>query len=49
LTERYRELIEAIYADKTEAPIEARVRYRDGRTGTIKTTLSIKSVEGGAL
>jgi long-chain acyl-CoA synthetase len=48
LTERYRELIEAIYADKTEAPIEARVRYRDGRTGTIKTTLSIKSVEGGA-
>jgi hypothetical protein len=27
-------------------PIEAQVRYRDGRTGTIKTTISIKSVEG---
>jgi long-chain acyl-CoA synthetase len=49
LEERYRELIDAIYGDKTEVPIEARVRYRDGRVGTIKTTLSIKSVEGAAL
>jgi len=49
LEERYRELIDAIYGDKTEVPIEARVRYRDGRTGTIKTTISIKSVEGAAL
>ena len=44
LEERYRELIDAIYGDKTEVPIEARVRYRDGRTGTIKTTFSIQSV-----
>lgn len=49
LEERYRELIDAIYGDKTEVPIEARVRYRDGRMGTIRTTLSIKSVEGAAL
>ena len=49
LEERYRELIDAIYADKTEVPIEARVRYRDGRIGTTKTTLSIKSVEGAAI
>jgi len=48
LEDRYRELIEAIYGNKTEVPIEARVRYRDGRMGTIKTTLSIKSVEGAA-
>ncbi|MDH5695500.1 MAG: AMP-binding protein [Dehalococcoidia bacterium] len=46
--ERYRELISAIYSDKTEVPIEAQVRYRDGRMGTIKTTISIKSVEGAA-
>jgi len=46
LEERYRDLIEAIYSNKTEVPIEAQVRYRDGRTGTIKTTLSIQSVEG---
>jgi long-chain acyl-CoA synthetase len=49
LEERYRELIDAIYADKTEVPIEARVRYRDGRMGITKTTLSVKSVEGAAL
>jgi long-chain acyl-CoA synthetase len=49
LEERYRELIDAIYADKTEVPIEARVRYRDGRMGITKTTLSIKSVGGAAL
>jgi long-chain acyl-CoA synthetase len=44
--ERYRELVNAIYGDKTEVLIEARVRYRDGRMGTIKTTISIRSVEG---
>jgi long-chain acyl-CoA synthetase len=49
LEERYRELIDAIYADKTEVPIEAQVGYRDGRMGTIKTTINIKSVEGTTL
>jgi len=48
LEERYRELIKAIYGDKTEVPVEARVGYRDGQMTTIKTTLSIQSVEGGA-
>jgi long-chain acyl-CoA synthetase len=49
LEERYRELIDAIYADKTEVLIEAQVGYRDGRMGTIKTTINIKSVEGTTL
>jgi long-chain acyl-CoA synthetase len=49
LEERYGELIDAIHADKTEVPIEARVRYRDGRMGITKTILSIKSVEEVAL
>ncbi len=44
--ERYRTLIDAIYSDKTEAPIEAQIKYRDGRTGIIKTTISIISVGG---
>ncbi len=44
--ERYRDLIYAIYSDKTEALIEAQIQYRDGRTGTIKTTISIVSVGG---
>jgi long-chain acyl-CoA synthetase len=46
LEERYRDLVNAIYGDKTEVPVEAQVRYRDGRMGTIKTTVSIESVEG---
>jgi len=45
LEERYRELVSAIYSDKPEVPIEAQVRYRDGRTSTVKTTISIKPVE----
>jgi long-chain acyl-CoA synthetase len=48
MEERYGELINAIYSNKTEVPVEAQVRYRDGRMGTIKTTLSIQSVEGAA-
>jgi long-chain acyl-CoA synthetase len=48
LEERYHELIKAIYSNKTEVPVEARVGYRDGRMATIKTTISIQSVEGGA-
>jgi long-chain acyl-CoA synthetase len=46
MRERYRDLINAIYSDQTEVAIEAQVRYRDGRMGTIKTTISIRSVEG---
>jgi len=46
LEERYLKLIDAIYNEKTVAPIEAQVGYRDGRTGTIKTTINIESVEG---
>lgn len=45
LEERYSELINAIYSDVTEMPIELQVRYRDGRIGTIKTMISIKAIE----
>jgi long-chain acyl-CoA synthetase len=48
LKERYRELVVAIQGDRTEVPIEAEVRYRDGRTGKITTTIRIQSVEGAA-
>jgi long-chain acyl-CoA synthetase len=45
LEERYPELINAIYHGRTEVPIEARGTQRDGQTGTIKTTINIRSVE----
>ncbi len=46
MQERYRDLINAIYSDKTEVPVEAQVRYRDGRVGAIKTTIMIQAVKG---
>jgi len=46
LEEHYRGLIDAIYNDSTEVSLEAQVRHGDGRMGTIKTTLSIQSIEG---
>ncbi len=49
LEERYRGLIDSIYSDQTEVPIEVRIKHRDGRMGTLKTTLSIKSGEGAIL
>jgi long-chain acyl-CoA synthetase len=45
LEDRYCDLIDAVYRDKTEVAIEARIRYQDGRIGTKKTTLMIKTVE----
>jgi long-chain acyl-CoA synthetase len=46
LQERYRKLIDAVYADKSEAPIEARFGDGDGRMGTKNMTVRIESVEG---
>ena len=46
LEKRYSELIEAIYSDRTEVPVDVRVGHSDAGTGTIKTTLRIQSVEG---
>lgn len=42
---RYHDLLEGIYQDRNEVPIEAAVRYRDGRTGTIDTTLKIRCIK----
>jgi long-chain acyl-CoA synthetase len=44
LKERYRDLINAIYEDKTEVPLEIRIEHRDGRTETERTIVQIKSV-----
>jgi long-chain acyl-CoA synthetase len=42
--ERYANLINAIYSDMDQIVIDAPVTYRDGRTGVIKTAVSIKKV-----
>jgi len=46
LAERYRQLIDAIYAEKTTVPSESNIEHRDGQTATIDATLRIQSVEG---
>ena len=42
--EQYKELIDAMYAEKTELPVKGQVRYRDGHVGTIETTVKIVTV-----
>ena len=44
LEERYRDLIHAIYSNKTEVPIEVEAKHRNRQAVT--TTISIKCVEG---
>jgi len=39
--ERYGDLIEALYSDKTNCEVEASVTFEDGRTGTIRADLQI--------
>ena len=42
--DKYQELIDAIYSDRAEYSVEATVKYRDGRMGTIKTDIKVRSV-----
>jgi long-chain acyl-CoA synthetase len=42
--EQYKELIDAMYTDKSELPVKGQVRYRDGYVGTIETTVKILTV-----
>ncbi|MFC1821219.1 AMP-binding protein [Thermodesulfobacteriota bacterium] len=39
--EQYRDLIDAMYTNKTELPVTGQVKYRDGQVGTIETTVKI--------
>ncbi len=44
LQKRYGKLISAAYAGKEKVTIEAKVKYRDGREGKVKTDLKIRNV-----
>ena len=39
--DQYKKLIDAMYSEKTELIVTGEVRYRDGRIGTIETTVKI--------
>jgi long-chain acyl-CoA synthetase len=44
IAERYADVIEALYTKATEIPIDTTIKYQDGRTARIKTTLIIKEL-----
>lgn len=41
MEERYREMIETMYGGGNQVSVRASVKYRDGRTGTIETTVRV--------
>jgi len=41
MEDRYRDLVEAMYGDKSEVRVSAQVKYRDGRTGVIETAVRV--------
>jgi len=42
--ERYKHVIEAMYAGENAIPIDATIKYQDGKTSRIKTTLTIRNL-----
>ena len=44
MEERYKDLIEAMYGESGEVSVEAAVTYRDGRKGTVSTTIKVRSI-----
>ncbi len=42
--ERYKHVIEGIYAGEDAIPIDATIKYQDGKTSRIKTTLTIRNL-----
>jgi long-chain acyl-CoA synthetase len=44
---RYSDLINAMYHDREEVQVVAPVTYRDGRKGTVSTSVKIRTVTGG--
>ncbi|HZO38862.1 MAG TPA: hypothetical protein VFE97_06555, partial [Methylomirabilota bacterium] len=44
VAEKYAALIEALYADRAQVAVEARVTYEDGRTATVRADVAIREV-----
>jgi len=49
IAEKYGDLIEALYSDKTHVSVEANVTFEDGRSGTIKADLAIRDAAATAM
>ena len=42
IAERYAPLVEALYSDRASLPVEAKVKFEDGRMGTIRAEVKIR-------
>ena len=42
--ERYKHVIEAMYAGEAAIPIDATIKYQDGKTSRIRTTLTVRNL-----
>ena len=42
--ERYKHVIEGMYAGESAIPIDATIKYQDGKTSRIKTTLTVRNL-----
>jgi long-chain acyl-CoA synthetase len=45
IEEKYKDLIQAMYIDKDEVPVQANVTYRDGRKGTVSTHVKVRKMD----
>lgn len=44
MEEKYKDLIQAMYGDREEVPVQANVTYRDGRKGVVATTIKVRGI-----
>ena len=49
VTEKYEDIIEALFSDVDEIPVTSVITYQDGRQATMETRLTIRSVGGTAV
>jgi long-chain acyl-CoA synthetase len=42
--QRYKNLIDAMYSDMQKVDVQASVTYRDGRSGTVTTSIQVRSL-----
>jgi long-chain acyl-CoA synthetase len=45
--DRYKDVISALYGEAHEVPIDTTIRFQDGKTSRIRTTLLVRRLEGG--
>ncbi len=45
IEDKYKDLIQAMYLDKEQVPVQANVTYRDGRKGTVSTHIRVRKVD----